>query len=229
LADPVRGGLLYDKWWVVNDAPVPTGKHPLYPPGGLQTGSATFRCKECHGWDYKGVDGAYGSGSHFTGIKGVWGTTRSPKELFDLLKADPAEVPNGHNMDAYGMSDRDLWDVVRMTLEGVVDTDLYIDASTPEVFLSPYELFVGNFWYDMLCMSCHDDPQGGQDKGTWYNFGTPQNPEYIGTLANDNPWEFLHKMRFGHPGTSMISMELLGWSLEEAAAIGAFSVTLPTQ
>ena len=85
-ADELRGGILYDKWWVVNHGSEPTGEHPLYPPAGQQSGSTTFRCKECHGWDYKGVDGAYGSGSHFTGIGGVFGTTMSAQELFDLIK-----------------------------------------------------------------------------------------------------------------------------------------------
>jgi len=28
-----------------------------------RSGKDTWRCKECHGWDYMGVDGAYGSGS----------------------------------------------------------------------------------------------------------------------------------------------------------------------
>ena len=37
-----------------------------------RTGADTWRCKECHGWDYKGVDGAYGSGSHQTGFPGIW-------------------------------------------------------------------------------------------------------------------------------------------------------------
>jgi thiosulfate dehydrogenase len=89
LADAVRGGKLYDRWWVVNGVPEPTGDHPLYPNNGQQSGSVTYRCKECHGWDYKGLDGAYGSGSHFTGILGVFGTALSPQIIFDLLKADP--------------------------------------------------------------------------------------------------------------------------------------------
>ncbi|MCP3904086.1 MAG: hypothetical protein GY715_10675, partial [Planctomycetes bacterium] len=62
LVDGVRGGQLWDKWWVVTGAAEPVGDHPLYPPAGTQTGSTTWRCKECHGWDYKGVDGAYSSG-----------------------------------------------------------------------------------------------------------------------------------------------------------------------
>ncbi len=217
LADPVRGGLLYDRWWAVNGATPPTGDHPLYPAAGLQSGSATFRCKECHGWDYAGVDGAYGSGPHFTGIGGVLDTTLGPQELFDLLKSDDY-AHGGHNLDAFGMSDRDLWDVVRMTLEKTVDTTTVIDANG--TFLGDASIW-GPDRYIRVCASCH-----GTD-GQAINFGTDADPEYIGTLADANPWEFLHKMRFGHPGTPMPSLELLRWDLQAAADIGAYAQTLP--
>jgi len=217
LADAVRGGKLYDHWWKVNGAPEPTGDHPLYPNIGQQAGSATFRCNECHGWDYKGLDGAYGSGSHFTGIRGVFGTSRSPRLIFDLLKADPATVPNGHDMDAYGMSENDLWDVVKFTSIGVVDTDAYI---------SPGGAFIGNnlegnVLYNTVCSSCH-----GED-GTRMDLGHGVMAEYVGTVANENPWGFLHTVRFGHPGTSMPSTDLLRWSVQSAADIGVYAASLP--
>ena len=49
-----HGGRLYDKWWAEIEAPEPTEDNPLW---ALQTtntrsGSTTWRCKECHGWDY---------------------------------------------------------------------------------------------------------------------------------------------------------------------------------
>src|SRR3989337_2040312 len=69
-ADASRGGLLYDKGWKVNGVAEPTGNHPLYPTVGQKSGADTWRCKECHGWDNKGKDGAYSSGSHFTGLNG---------------------------------------------------------------------------------------------------------------------------------------------------------------
>jgi thiosulfate dehydrogenase len=219
LADPIRGGLLYDRWWRVNGAPTPAGNHPLYPAFGQQTGSSTFRCKECHGWDYKGADGAYGDGSHFTGIRGVAGTTLGPRAIFDLLKADPEIVTGGHQMGDFGMTDRDLWDVVKMTLTGVIDTDDDIDPDG--LFVG--DPFNGSSGYSDSCSSCH----GGD--GRALNFGTALTPVYVGTLADENPWEFLHKVRFGHPASPMPSGELLGWSREVAADIGAYSQTLPVQ
>jgi mono/diheme cytochrome c family protein len=217
LADAVRGGALYDRWWDVTGSPAPTGDHPLYPDIGQQTGSSTFRCKECHGWDYKGLDGVYGSGSHFTGIRGVFRTTLNPRQMFDLLKADPLTVPNGHNMDAYGMSERDLWDVVKFTSASVVDTDDYITPGG--AFIG--DPFGGQFPYLTACFGCH-----GED-GTLINFGTAAAPSYIGTVANGNPWQFLHTVRFGHPGTPMPATDLLGWSAQFAADISAYSASLP--
>lgn len=217
LADVVRGGKLYDRFWRVIGAPTPTGNHPLYPPVGLQSGSGTYRCKECHGWDYKGVDGVYGVGPRYTGIKGVIGTELKPQQVFDLLKADAEEVPNGHNYDAYGMSDADLWDVTRFVFDGVVDTDLHIDESGD--FVGTIELGEANFV--AACASCH-----GHD-GTAINFGSEASPEYVGHLAQENPWEFLHKTRFGEPGTPMLGAQLVGWPASAAADLGVYAQTLP--
>lgn len=217
LADAVRGGLLYDRWWTVNGSPQPVGDHPLYSDIGQQAGSVTFRCKECHGWDYKGRDGAYGAGSHYTGIRGVFSTTLPPRQLFDLLKADPATVPNGHHMNAYGMSDHDLWDVVKFTSESMVETDLYI--APDGAFIGDY--YNGDHLYNTVCASCH-----GED-GMFLNFGTAQAPSYVGTVANVNPWEFLHKTRFGHPGSPMPATDLLRWSVHDAADVSLYAATLP--
>jgi thiosulfate dehydrogenase len=225
LADAVRGGLLYDKWWKVNGVSEPAQDHPLWAlrpdtESNTRTGSATWRCKECHGWDYKGVDGVYGAGSHRTGIVGVFGTALSPQQLFDLLKADSPET-GGHDMDGAGMTDRDLWDVVKMTLEGVIDTDEYIDGSG--AFIGDEVSGSGSFFTDGFCVSCH-----GFD-GTDINFGTEADPVYVGTVAVENPWEFMHKVRFGHPASAMPALDLLGWPIQDTADIGVYSATLPTE
>ena len=55
-----RGGRLYDKWFAENKAAKPTADHPSYPhQGGKYGKDASWRCKECHGWDYRGNEGAY--------------------------------------------------------------------------------------------------------------------------------------------------------------------------
>lgn len=214
-ANAARGARLYDKWWVENGADEPTGDHPLYPPEGQKSGSTTYRCKECHGWDYKGKDGAYGQGSHYTGIKGVYGQSLNSGQLFDLIKN--AAPPFGHDMGTYGLSDDDVWDLVKFLIEHLTDTDEYIDEFG-DFIGDPVN---GEIYYDNTCADCH-----GLD-GTAINFGSEQDPEYIGGLARRNPWEFLHKVRGGHPGTAMPSFINLWWLDQLAADVSVYSQTLP--
>ena len=86
-----RGGQLYDKWWEVIEAEEPKTTHPAYPAKGEKKGSATWRCKECHGWDYKGVDGAYGKGIAFHRHQGSarGGRHRPRKDSRDHYRQDP--------------------------------------------------------------------------------------------------------------------------------------------
>lgn len=56
--------------------------------------------------------------------------------------------------------------------------------------------------------------------GKTLNFGTPQKPEYVGTVARENSWEFVHKVRFGQPGAD---------PLQEVLDVLAYSQSLPAK
>ncbi len=213
MADAVRGGLLYDKWWVVAGVDAPAEDHPRWAMQDTNTrsGADTWRCKECHGWDYKGIDGAYGSGSHMTGFTGIFGTTLSAQDVFDKLET-------GHGFGDAGLSADDIWDLAKFVLDGQIDTDDHIDETG--AFLGS-ELG-GTISYDQVCLSCH-----GSD-GKAINSGSAQDPVYVGTVANENPWEFLHKVRFGHPGSAMPATDLLRWEVFLAADVGVYAQTLST-
>ncbi|MFQ5462751.1 MAG: choice-of-anchor V domain-containing protein [Phycisphaerae bacterium] len=219
-ADAVRGGKLYDRWWTVVGLPAPQTTNPLYPDLPFQSGAATNRCKECHGWDYKGAAGQYGSGPHYTGIPGVVDSTLGSEAMFRLLRSSPDQVPNGHDMAGYGLADEDIWDLVSFLRSGVIDPDLYLDQNGAFVGSS----MEGIFLFQTVCGHCH-----GTD-GTAIDFsGGGPVPEYVGTVATDNPWEFMHKVRHGDPGASMPPGVLLRWTPQDVADIGAFCQTLPTQ
>jgi hypothetical protein len=86
-----RGGQLYDNWWKATiDTDKPQKDHPLWKEQSTnnRNGYDTYRCKECHGWDYRGKNGAYGKGSHHTGFKGVYEAAKkmSIKELENVNK-----------------------------------------------------------------------------------------------------------------------------------------------
>src|SRR5665648_223813 len=85
MASPViEGGRMYDNWFAAFEVSAPEGDMPLWKTQSTNTrsGDTTWRCKECHGWDYLGVDGAYATGSHMTGFPGIFSdSTMSAEEL----------------------------------------------------------------------------------------------------------------------------------------------------
>ncbi len=214
--DGVRGGALYDRWWEVIGAEAPTTDHPLWASrpdraSNPRSGADTWRCKECHGWDYQGKDGAYVSGDHRTGIVGVLGTAMTPSELLSLLSD-----PNGH---AYAsvLGEQDLADLAVFVAEWTIDTREYIaaDASFIGDPTRGAEAFAAN------CAACH----GAQGLNTTVVGGEPGFEDFPGLIADDNPQEFLHKIRFGQPGTAMPP---LARSMPEVLGdLGAFAQTLP--
>jgi len=216
-ADKRRGELLYDKWWKVNGASEPTTTNPLYPTAvGQQTGSTTWRCKECHGWDYKGKDGAYGSGSHYTGIKGVYEARNyNPAHLYYLIA--------NHNMP--GLGEQDIWDLVKFIKEGMVEMDKYIIFHGTQAKSATGDATSGQALYENTgtgggqCVMCH----GADGKAI------PLDEGGVGDVARDNPWEALHKIRWGHPGSSpeMPSAVNNGLSIDDQTDILTYIQTLP--
>ncbi len=207
-----RGGQLYDKWYAVLDLDPPEGTHPAYPGVGQKSGATTFRCKECHGWDYRGADGTYASGSHFTGIKGVRGVVGTDAEVIEAILRD----------DTHALKDilprRSIEYLALFLSEGQLDMDLFIDRTTKK---AKGDARRGAAFYQTICAVCH-----GFD-GTDINFHDPDDPEYVGTVAHKNPWEALHKIRYGQPGVGMVAMTVLG--VQDQIDILAFIQTLPTE
>lgn len=225
-ADLRRGAQLYDTWWEVPGVQGATepGTNPGYAlTAGTQTGSVTWRCKECHGWDYRGRDGAYATGSHATGVMGLLrASVESPTALFTTIRNGVA----GTAMSPFGqhLSDDDIWDLVKFVREGMVDTSALIDPATKApIGADPTRgatLFAGT----CAEAACHGE------KGRELNFGTPDEPEYVGTVARDNPWEFFHKVRAGQPGTPMPSaIADTGWSVSDILDVLAYARTLPAE
>jgi thiosulfate dehydrogenase len=212
------GGLLYDKWWEALGMEAPGGDHPLWK---LQTtntrsGADTWRCKECHGWDYKGVDGAYGSGSHKTGFKGVLAAASMSAD--DLT----AWLTGGKNPDhnfSQVMDESAIQALVIFLQKEMADISSYVNADGT-VQGDPAK---GKTMFEDTCAACH-----GKD-GKDINFGDADEPEYVGTVAAENPWEFFHKASFGQPGAPMPAGASLGWSMQERADLLAYAQTLPTK
>jgi len=231
--DSILGGRLYDEWWTELGVAEPTLDHPLWayrpdPFSNPEMGAATWRCKECHGWDYLGVNGQYAAGPHRTGFPGVLGTNLGAEALFTLLKEAPNNgggpgIPNGHD---YGMvlPDTRINDLVAFALSGAIDGGPYIAANG--AFNGDPAAGQGNYTSGgaVPCMTCHGA------NGTAINFGTFDAPVYLGTVAEQNPWEMLHKIRFGQPAAPMPSWLAGGGNTQGAADIGRYiQLSFPTE
>jgi len=206
-----RGGQLYDNWMAVLEAEPPQETHPAYPAVGKKKGAATWRCKECHGWDYKGVRGVYGKGSHYTGIRGIRDFVGvDPERIHDVI------MNKAHAYTARMIPHSAMEKLALFISLGQIEMDTYIDRVTKMARGDPRR---GASFFQTICVVCH-----GFD-GKAMNFRTDENPEFVGTVARENPWEALHKIRFGQPGVGMVS--LIALSVQDQVDILAYAQTLP--
>ena len=205
------GGLLYDNWAKVSGVKT-EGTHPSYPAAGKKKGSSTWRCKECHGWDYKGKDGAYSRSSHYTGIKGI--RDFAGKDPLDVMKVLNDKT---HSLGEIVSADA-LEELAFFVSYGQLDMDAHIDRETKK---ASGDLINGAKIYSSTCAKCH-----GAD-GRKINFKTEEKPEYLGTLANKNPWETMHKLRFGQPASNMISLMFV--NVKDQVDVLSYCQTLPVK
>ncbi|MBI4288898.1 MAG: hypothetical protein HY671_10770 [Chloroflexi bacterium] len=214
-----HGGRLYDKWWTEAGAAEPKGDMPMWALQKTNTrkGLDTWRCKECHGWDYKGKGGAYGKGSHFTGFPGVLeaAATRSRAELVQILKGG---ADFRHDFSK-AIDEEHLGHMADFLKRGLVNLSPYIDYAANKPISANVEH--GKVKYVATCVPCHGDD------GKKINFGSPTEPEYVGSVAAENSWEFLHKVRAGQPAAAMPSGMVNGWSIQDMVDVLGYARTLP--
>jgi len=200
-----RGGVLYDKWYKITEGDLPMGTHASYPPEGKKKKPTTWRCKECHGWDYRGKDGRYKEGSkRFTGIKGITGAAgKDPAAVVSILK----DKTHGYTDGMF--TAEDFQALALFVSKGQVDVTKYIgdDKSVKG------DAKKGQGHYETVCGGCH-----GID-GKKINDMPP-----VGAVVNKNPWSALHKIRFGQPAEDMTS--LASMPLDVSVDILAYTMTL---
>lgn len=203
-----RGGKLYDKWYKVIKAEEPKVPHPLYPAAAnekyAKDAASNWRCKECHGWDGLGVDGAYGSGSHKSGLKGINGMAGGdPAAVVALLRAPE---------HGYGdkLADQDLTDLANFVVFGQIDWTKYV---ADKKIIG--DAAAGAQVYSTACIGCH----GADGK-------LPTGMPPLGSLTS-NPWEVMHKVLNGQPGEAMPALRAIDHAV--SANLVAYLATLPAQ
>ncbi len=186
-----RGGQLYDKWYAVIDADAPKASHPAYPADKkyAKKAKSNWRCKECHGWDYQGVDGAYASGKHNTGIKGINGMAGADTNTIINVLQNKTHAYAG-KMDA-----ADFTDLANFVSRGQENLDQYIDRASKKPKGNAAK---GEVYFNTLCAQCHGK-KGDQPK------------DMKKTLAKQmgNPWEVMHKILNGQPDEQMPALRAL--------------------
>jgi len=212
-ASVARGGRLYDNWQKETDGWMPTYRHPAYPKLASHAAKPeiNWRCKECHGWDYKGRDGAYRRGPHNTGIKGIRSMVGAEPQAVVKLLMDQNHHYHGTRWFNAPLDLQDLIDLANFVTNGQIDMDLYIDPQTG-VVKGNQDRRKNEF--NLLCATCHGT------KGNALNTGKD-----IGVIARENPWEALHKIRNGHPAEAMPALQILDMSI--IVDILAYTQTLP--
>ena len=210
LLSMVRGGRLYDNWLKQTRQDAPPAAHVSYPKTGVFVGDpgANWLCHACHGWDYKGKDGAYGEGSdHFTGIKGING----------MIGADPAKIAtvladSNHGFDKV-LRKGSIVDLATFVSKGQIDMDAFIDRATGKAKGDPER---HKPFFETVCATCH-----GRE-GLMIRTMQP-----LGDAARANPWKVMHNVLYGHPNEVMPALKPL--DDQTLVDLVALMQTLPSQ
>jgi thiosulfate dehydrogenase len=207
------GGRLYDTWWAVLFQDPPEGNHPGYPARGGRGGSDTWRCVECHGWDYRGRDGRYAQGPHATGIKGVDSMAGAvPAEIAKILRDDT------HRYTPKMIPDQALEALALFVSKGQIDSGAVIDPATGVVRGNAAR---GREIYQNVCAICHD-----YDGMAWIT-GDEDGLITLGAIASKDPWRGLHKMMNGQTYADMPAMRVFG--LQTVLDVLAYAQSLPVE
>jgi thiosulfate dehydrogenase len=203
-----RGGMLYDNWYEVLEQGKPETSHPAYPSDKKYADepASNWRCKECHGWDYHGADGAYASGKHATGIVGIQGMKgANPGNIISILK-DKSHGYTGK------MSEEDFQDLALFVSKGQIDMDKYIDRPSK---MPKGNKARGEAYYNTICAKCH-----GKDGLS------PKGMKPFGAQMG-NPWEVMHKILNGQPDSEMPALRALPY--EVTTDIMTYMTKLPAK
>jgi thiosulfate dehydrogenase len=203
-----HGGLLYDNWTAMNKGASPKETHPSYPKDSKKKGTSTWRCKECHGWDYKGKDGHYGAAGHgsFTGIKGIRAMDGADPAKIEAILRDKT-----HALTNDMLSQAEFEALALFVAKGQTDMDSFINPQTGKALGNAAK---GEVYFNTVCAKCHGT-DGRKPK---------EMPESLGNLANRVPWEVAHKIRNADPAPEMPALR--AFPLDIQIDILAYTQTL---
>ncbi len=153
-----------------------------------------------------GKDGAYKSGKHNTGIKGINAMAGADlKKIVAVLKDKTHDLTDK-------LSDDDFQDLAMFVSKGQFDMDKYIDRKTKMPIGG--DAAKGAAYYNTVCATCHGK-DGAKPKDMGKSLGSQMG----------NPWEVMHKIVNGQPDEEMLSLRVFG--MQPVLDIMAYIATLP--
>lgn len=171
------GGQLYDYWYKITTGDVPKGTHPSMPESGSK-GKKSWRCIECHGYDFQGANG----------IKGVLGAAgKDPAAITAILKDDTHKYTDGMFTAA------DFNALSLFISKGVSD----LSANVKDGQVSGGDAAKGAAVFETVCSVCH----GADGKKI-----TDMPP--LGQVVNQLPLRSMHRIRYSTPGAAMPALSL---------------------
>jgi len=215
--DVEKGAQLYDRWWLIsNTSPSPgeNSTHPLWPASNtVKNGPQTWRCSSCHGWDYRGKAGDYGDGAFATGFTGIVATTNSnvsmetADNVYSYIKETESHGFNNlfsdeeyYALTKFIMTMRNETLTNNAVFNSIDDTSHY--ANNPNT-INGKSLYENN---TTQCSVCHGVDGKLIDLIDNNIVSSPN--KFLNNSALENPWAFIHAVRFGKPGTSMNGLYL---------------------
>ncbi len=227
-ADGIMGGKLYDKFWASE-----TGWSQSDPRLATYNVYADFyRCKQCHGWDLQGSQGAYISRAPKTNRPNVSplslltiADSKTPQELFDALRSstgrrsvtadlstyDPStNATTGDKMLDYStiFTDAQLWDVVKFLKEQAIDVGSLYESQTTGTYPTG-SITYSNIGKDGVAAS-GDATYTSKCVGCHGIDGrlilVDGGSFTVGSFLRSKPNEAQHKIKFGQLGSAMGSM-----------------------
>jgi len=155
----IWGARLYDNWIKLKIADgitvdIANTDNPLWNtrsinPNNIKTGYDTWRCVNCHGWDYQGTDGDFGpdNTASYTGFTGLMLTSENIQNgriREDAINAITDGFTNqdqvATNYHAFGKSDentnawlsgQDIDALILFIEKGMIETQMFIAAYVP--------------------------------------------------------------------------------------------------
>lgn len=202
-----RGGRLYGDWIKETGRSAPREVHPAWTGPAPASPGDTWRCRDCHGWDYQGKDGPAARVSPVPAGGMALREGAPPAAIMAILTDDTHR---------YGgkLTIRDLSDLAAFVSQGQFRMGWAIDPDKAS-FHGRGEGYGDH--YQTLCASCHGAT------GTAVRTMSP-----LGRMVRENPWRALHNVLNGHAGESMPPMRV--FPPDMAAAILAYvENTLPNE